>query len=179
MSSANLGMIIEILVAMLLVTTICYCVVLNSRLKSLRADEHILKATIGELLAATEIAERAIIGLKATTREAEQALGQKLRDAQTMRNDLQHMTSTQVRVPQPAQIPEQRIAAPLPAPVQQPVRMAPPPPPAEPVLSTPAPQQVAAALRGLDQALNTPRPSEAAPAQDFRVFTRPTFSNRG
>ncbi len=43
--------------------------VLNSRLKRLKADEHSLKATIGELITATEIAERAIGGLKHTVRD--------------------------------------------------------------------------------------------------------------
>ncbi|MDO8980158.1 MAG: chemotaxis protein, partial [Afipia sp.] len=53
------GMIIEGLVAALLLLTIGYCMLLNSRLKRLKADEHSLKAVIGELITATEIAERA------------------------------------------------------------------------------------------------------------------------
>src|ERR1700724_1154522 len=89
MSSANLGLIIEILVAVLLITTIAYCAVLNGLLKNLRVDEHILKETNSELLRETEVAERAIIGLKATTREAEAAVAQKLRDTQMARNEFQ------------------------------------------------------------------------------------------
>lgn len=176
MSSGNLGMIIEILVAMLLVMTISYCIVLNARLKALRADEHVLKATIGELLTATEIAERAIIGLKATTREAEQALTQKLRDAQTLRNELHALTGGVSRA-QTLPAPDQRIAPP------QPARQIETQQPAAPLLSTPQPQQVTNALRGLDQVLNAPsQPAAASPQQashDFRVFTRSSFSSRG
>ena len=41
-----LGVAIESLVAMLLMLTIAYCMLLNARLKRLKADEHSLKATI-------------------------------------------------------------------------------------------------------------------------------------
>src|SRR6267143_377253 len=53
-----LGLAIESLVAVLLVLTIGYCMLLNARLKRLKADEHSLKAVIAELITATEIAER-------------------------------------------------------------------------------------------------------------------------
>jgi len=69
--SNGLGLIIESLVAVLLLLTISFCVVLNTRLKKLKADEHALKGTIAELITATEIAERAIAGLKMTVREGE------------------------------------------------------------------------------------------------------------
>ena len=64
--SYRFGLMIESLVALLLLLTIGYCVILNSRLKRLKADEHALKATISELITATEIAGRAVAGLKAT-----------------------------------------------------------------------------------------------------------------
>jgi len=79
---SNLGFIIESLVAILLMLTIAYCVMLNKRLKRLRADEMALKATISELITATEIAERAIGGLKVTVRECDQGLGERLRTAE-------------------------------------------------------------------------------------------------
>ena len=53
--SHSLGIAIESLVAVLLMLTIGYCMLLNTRLKRLKADEHSLKATIGELITATEI----------------------------------------------------------------------------------------------------------------------------
>jgi hypothetical protein len=70
---------IESLVAALLLLTITYCIILNNRLKRLKADEQSLKATIAELITATEIAERAVAGLKTTARECDQTLGERLR----------------------------------------------------------------------------------------------------
>ena len=80
--SNGLGLAIESLVAMLLLLTIGYCILLNSRLKRLKADEQALKATISELITATEIAERAIAGLKLTVRDCDQTLGERLRAAE-------------------------------------------------------------------------------------------------
>ncbi len=75
------GLMIEALVAILLVLTIAYCIMLNSRLKRLKADESSLKATIAELITATEIAERAIGGLKHTVRDCNENLGAKINAA--------------------------------------------------------------------------------------------------
>jgi chromosome segregation ATPase len=84
----SLGVVIETLVAILLVLTIGYCMLLNRRLKRLKADEHSLKATIGELITATEIAERAIGGLKHTVREVNENLGGQLAAATQMADQL-------------------------------------------------------------------------------------------
>ena len=70
-----LRLMIESLVAILLLLTIVYCVRLNEQLKRLKADEQSLKATIAELITATEIAERAIAGLKVTVREGDADAG--------------------------------------------------------------------------------------------------------
>ena len=78
------GLVIESLVAALLLVTIGYCTLLNKRLKLLRNDEQSLKATIGELITATEIAERAIAGLKVTVRECNDNLGGQLGTASEM-----------------------------------------------------------------------------------------------
>ena len=82
--SHSLGIVIESLVAVLLMVTIGYCILLNKRLKRLKADEHSLKATIGELITATEIAERAIGGLKHTVRDVNEHLGSQLTAASQM-----------------------------------------------------------------------------------------------
>ena len=79
--SHSLGIIIESLVAILLMLTIGYCMLLNKRLKRLKADEHSLKAVIAELITATEIAERAIGGLKLTVRDVNENLGSQLASA--------------------------------------------------------------------------------------------------
>jgi chromosome segregation ATPase len=82
--SHSLGIAIETLVAILLMLTIGYCMLLNKRLKQLKADEHSLKATIGELITATEIAERAIGSLKHTVRDVNENLGSQLATATEM-----------------------------------------------------------------------------------------------
>ncbi len=86
--SHGLGLMIESLVAILLMLTIAYCVILNNRLKLLKADEGSLKATISELVTATEIAERAVSGLKAAAQNCDETLGQRLRLAERVRLDL-------------------------------------------------------------------------------------------
>ncbi|MFY9763211.1 MAG: DUF6468 domain-containing protein [Xanthobacteraceae bacterium] len=78
----GIGIIIDGLVAILLVLTIGYCMMLNRRLKLLKADEQSLRATISELVTATEIAERAIGGLKLTVHECDTSLGERLRKAE-------------------------------------------------------------------------------------------------
>ena len=86
--SNGFGLMIESLVAILLVLTIAYSVLLNKRLKRLKSDELALKATISELITATEIAERAIIGLKVTVRDCDQGLGEKLRNAERFTGEI-------------------------------------------------------------------------------------------
>ena len=86
--SHSLGLVIESLVAVLLMLTIGYCMVLNKRLKRLKADEHSLKATIAELITATEIAERAIGGLKHAVRDVNENLGSQLVSATQMSEHL-------------------------------------------------------------------------------------------
>jgi chromosome segregation ATPase len=74
----SLGIAIESMVAALLMLTIGYCMLLNKRLKRLKADESSLKATIAELITATEVAERAITGLRHTVRDVNENLGAQL-----------------------------------------------------------------------------------------------------
>jgi hypothetical protein len=104
-------MIIESLVAILLMLTISYCMLLNRRLKLLKADEHSLRATISELITATEIAERAVAGLKITVRECDIGLGERLTRAERLTeefdrrlaagNDLLHRLSQIVTAGRP------------------------------------------------------------------------------
>jgi hypothetical protein len=88
--SHSLGIAIESLVAVLLMLTIGYCALLNARLKRLKADEHSLKATIAELITATEIAERAIGGLKHTVRDVNQNLGSQIAAAEQLTQQLKN-----------------------------------------------------------------------------------------
>ena len=86
----SLGLMIETLVAILLLLTIGYCMLLNKRLQRLKADEHSLKAVIAELITATEIAERAIGGLKHAVRDVNEDLGSQLASATQMSEQLRH-----------------------------------------------------------------------------------------
>ena len=82
--SYSFALMIESLVAVLLLLTIGYCVILNSRLKRLKADEQALKGTISELITATEIAGRAVAGLKATAQDCDGTLGERMREAERL-----------------------------------------------------------------------------------------------
>jgi Domain of unknown function (DUF6468) len=87
------GFLIESMVSILLLLTILYCVRLNNQLRLLKADEQTLRATISELITATEIAERAIAGLKATMHEGEQSLGGRLHRAEELSADIERQTA--------------------------------------------------------------------------------------
>jgi hypothetical protein len=84
-----LPLTIESLVSILLLLTILYCVRLNNQLKRLKADSGAMQATIAELLTATENAERAIAGLKSTVREADETLGERLKEAERFSTEMQ------------------------------------------------------------------------------------------
>ena len=83
------GYMVESMVAVLLLLTILYCVRLNKQLRLLKADEQSLRATISELITATEIAERAIAELKSTMREGEQSLGERLQRTERLSADIE------------------------------------------------------------------------------------------
>lgn len=88
----NVPLTIEALVAILLLFTILYCVRLNNQLKRLKADEGMFRRTIAELVTASETAERAIAGLKATVKESEETLGERLRTAEQFSADIVRYT---------------------------------------------------------------------------------------
>jgi hypothetical protein len=87
--STHYGFLIESMVSILLLLTILYCVRLNRQLRLLKADEQSLRATISELVTATEIAERAITGLKATMRDGEQVLSERLDRSGQLSTDIE------------------------------------------------------------------------------------------
>ena len=146
----NFGLIIESLVAVLLLLTISFCMVLNRRLKKLKADEHALKATISELITATEIAERAIAGLKMTVRDCDQDLGDRLHAGESLSRELaRQLKTTEDLLSRLAQIsiaarPAQPAAA-APQPVRQPVETEPALP--DPLATAAAANAFAARLR--------------------------------
>jgi hypothetical protein len=150
------AVIIESLVAILLTITIGYCIVLNKRLMRLKADEHALKATISELITATEIAERAIAGLKLTVRECDDNLGERLRTAERFCADIERQITAGDRVLDrlvrivSATRPEAAVPAGAPMPAALPAPVAAPVPAPTPV-STPDPRAMVAAAQALAQ----------------------------
>jgi hypothetical protein len=80
--SYGFGLTIEALVAILLLLTILYCARLNKQIEKLKGDEKLMKASVAELIMATDRAERAIAGLRLTANEADDTLGVRLREAE-------------------------------------------------------------------------------------------------
>ena len=136
--SNGFGLAIESLVAVLLLLTIGFCVLLNGRLKKLKADEQTLKGTISELITATEIAERAIAGLKMTVRDCDLNLGERLRAGDHLARELGRQLENGSQIL--SQIAQITLAARM---VKTPV--APPPQPAPAPVSQPAAQATAQA----------------------------------
>jgi len=135
--SYNLGLGIETMVSILLLLTILYCVRLNKQLRLLKADEQSLRITISELVTATEIAERAIAGLKQTMREGEQVLSARLQRSDELSREIeQQMKGAEALLAKLA-----RIAAAG--------RSVEPPAPAAPV--APDPKAVAAAAQAFTE----------------------------
>jgi hypothetical protein len=82
MFGLSLGMIIEVSVAILLATTIGYCIILNQRLKRLHADRETLRNMIGDLVQATALANAAVAELKTAALEADSKLDERLEQAE-------------------------------------------------------------------------------------------------
>ena len=78
----------DILVAVLLAATVVTSVGLSRRIARLKADEAALRATIGELMQASETAERAIHGLRHTLQDCDRTLAERLRTAERYAADL-------------------------------------------------------------------------------------------
>jgi cytochrome c biogenesis protein ResB len=84
----SLPMIMEGLVACLLLVTVVYCALLERRIRTFRNGQESLRHLVAELDAATHRAEAAVGGLAATTREAEGALEDRLREARSLSRTL-------------------------------------------------------------------------------------------
>lgn len=83
-----IGMLIEAMVCVLLAATIAHCVVLDRRLRRLKADEDAMRRTIGELIGATDKAERAVSGLRSIVDDCDQTIAAQLREAERHSADL-------------------------------------------------------------------------------------------
>jgi hypothetical protein len=86
--SVILNIAADLLVAVLLVGSIATSVALSRRITRLKADESAMRRTTGELVRATETAERAIAGLRTTLGECDRTLAERLRNAERFAADL-------------------------------------------------------------------------------------------
>lgn len=82
MLGLSMGLFIEAAVAVLMALTLGYCVILNRRLARLHADREALKLMVGDLVAATNLANQAIKELKSTAVEADMTLSSRLEEAE-------------------------------------------------------------------------------------------------
>jgi hypothetical protein len=86
--TSTLMLFAEILVAVLLVATVVTSIRLSRRITRMQGDETAMRATVVELMKATETAERAIAGLRTTLGDCEKTLGDRLRVAERYASDL-------------------------------------------------------------------------------------------
>jgi hypothetical protein len=86
--SGALSLAADIMVAVLLVATIVTSVRLSRRIARLKADESSMRKTIGDLVAATDSAERAVTGLRTTLLECDRALAERIGAAERQEEGL-------------------------------------------------------------------------------------------
>jgi hypothetical protein len=82
MFGLSLGIVVETLVAILLATTIGYCVILNQKLRKLHADRDTLRKMVADLVQATALANSAVQELKTAAMEADTVLNSRLEEAE-------------------------------------------------------------------------------------------------
>lgn len=96
MFGMSLGLVVEGAVAILLATTIGYCVILNQRLKRLHSDRDTLRKMVADLMQATALANAAVHELKTAALEADTVLNGRLEEAEKFGIELaNHVTAGQ------------------------------------------------------------------------------------
>jgi len=88
-------LVIEGMLIFLLLITICYCFVLDRRLKILRSGQTDLRKVITDLSQTTQTAQEAIAGLKATADDVDKKLSAKLDEARALTGQLGHFVGNQ------------------------------------------------------------------------------------
>jgi uncharacterized protein YdcH (DUF465 family) len=133
MLGMNLGMLVEVSVAVLLAVTIGYCVVLNGRLKRLHADRDRLAQMIGDLVQATALANNAVGELKKAAVEVDANLSERMNEAARYQSELAGQVAQGAQlVEKIARITAAARAHPLPEAGDEPAKPARMPEPAEP-----------------------------------------------
>jgi hypothetical protein len=83
-----MSVILELLVLGLLSVTVLYCIQLDRKLQRLRQDEKAMRQTVVDLGLATERAERAIEGLKASLADCDRTIVERLSLAESTSAEL-------------------------------------------------------------------------------------------
>jgi hypothetical protein len=94
MTTMMLSQGLELLLAILLATTLIYCIVLERRLASVRKGQDGLKRMIGELNGAIAGAGASLRALKAAAGEAAETLDDRLRRARALSDELSLLTNS-------------------------------------------------------------------------------------
>jgi low affinity Fe/Cu permease len=81
MISPYIGVVSEVLVAILLIATCMSCYALGQKIVAFKADETAMRSVIDELVGASDAAERAIMGLRSALSESHRHLGSKLEES--------------------------------------------------------------------------------------------------
>ncbi len=94
----NFDNFLDIIIVVLLLTTIIWCVILNRRLRGLRANQGELATLIAELNLATSRAESGITVLKANADEAGASLQTSIEQAERLNDDLAYLSERGTRL---------------------------------------------------------------------------------
>lgn len=89
---------LEIIVCVFLAATIAYCAMLDRRLRAMRSGQDGLRELVGELNNATQRAVSAIDGLKQASEATNEELGERVRTARTLADELSLMLDSGNRI---------------------------------------------------------------------------------
>jgi hypothetical protein len=94
----SLTFIVEVSLELLLAVTLCYCIVLERRLRAVRKGQEGLTRTIGELNMAIAGAGASLRALKSAAGEAAQTLDERLKRARLHIDELSVLTASGERI---------------------------------------------------------------------------------
>jgi len=94
----TLTLISEIALSVLLIATLCYCVLLERRLSAVRKGQEGLKTTIGELNASLATAGASLRALQASAATLGETLDRKLASARSAIDELSLVTASGERI---------------------------------------------------------------------------------
>ncbi|MBL6954474.1 MAG: hypothetical protein ISR50_17685 [Alphaproteobacteria bacterium] len=96
--SSGMGLWLDGLVAILLVVTVGYCLILNRRLTALRANQTEMRQLLSEFTEATRQAEISVSHLKNTSDHISSSLGERMTDARALADELGSITQSAGRL---------------------------------------------------------------------------------